>query len=35
MLTDIYQINNQAENISTAGCCDVFGYGCTCRCNNS
>ncbi len=34
MLTEVYNVNEAASN-ATAGCCDCFGYGCSCACNNS
>lgn len=35
MLTEMYNVNENAQNNSASGCCDVFGYGCSCACNNS
>lgn len=35
MLTDVYTVNEKNCSNATAGCCDVFGYGCSCACNNS
>lgn len=34
MLTDVFTVNENVCNCAS-GCCDVFGYGCTCACNNS
>lgn len=34
MLTDVFTVNENAYNCAS-GCCDVFGYGCSCSCNNS